>query len=96
MPGPNYPDEPGYQDTDTSYEAAQLVDAEKLRGMVYRYHKARAQQGLTDAELDAMKPPGCPTLRPRRCELTRAGTLRDTGARRLSPTGRKMIVWSVR
>lgn len=83
----------GFPMRDTSAAAFQTVDAEGLRELVLARHQAAG--GLTDAELDAERPEGCPTLRPRRCELTRAGVLADTGERRLSPAGRQMIVWGM-
>ena len=89
----NYPDEPGYENLSTSYDAAQKVSVTRLRALVVSIHKGA--NGLTDAELDAHRPIGCPTLRPRRCELTRKGIIVDTGTKRLSPTNRQMIVWGL-
>ena len=88
-----YPYLPGFENATTSYDAAQTVDASKLHTLVIALH--RRANGLTDAELDAHRPRGCPTLRPRRCELTRQGLIIDTGRRRLSPTNRQMIVWGL-
>jgi len=90
-----YPHEPGYENQGTSYEAAQKVNAKQLRTLVVSLHK-KAPAGLTDAELDVMRPVGCPTLRPRRCELYKQGVIIDTGLRRKSPlSDRNMIVWGL-
>lgn len=90
-----YPDAPGYENRDTSFAAAQTVDAGALRSLVMLAHENHRVSGLTDDELDEFRPANCPTLRPRRCELTQKGVLADTGRRRLSRRGRRMIVWGL-
>jgi hypothetical protein len=92
----DYPYEPGFENTKTSYDAAQTVNASKLHQLVLALHRQAGWAGLTDAELDANRPKGCPTLRPRRIELYRQGMLVDTEMRRPSPTTKRaMIVWGL-
>ena len=89
-----YPYLPGFENTETSRAAAKSVDAKRLRNLVVSTH--RRFDGLTDAELDEYKPARCPTLRPRRVELTRQGVIVDTGRRRMSAFSRRlMIVWGL-
>jgi hypothetical protein len=94
MPGRNYPEEPGWQNRDTSYEAALSVDAAGLRGFVVSLLKSA--KNMTDDEIDQHKPPNCPTLRPRRCELTASGVVIPSGVKRFSKKGRLMIAWMLR
>jgi hypothetical protein len=51
---------------------------------------------LTAAEIDAILSdswPNAGTRTPRIAELQRSGHVRDSGEYRLSPAGRRMIVW---
>jgi len=90
-----YPNVPGFENRQTSYDAARTVKAEALRALVMSLHRQHIVSGMTDDELDQFKPANCPTLRPRRCELTRKGLLIDTGRRRFSKQHRLMIVWGM-
>lgn len=83
-------------DPDTSWEAASRVrHLTATREAVLACLRARG--GLTDAEIWDTLPREHRTtpsgIRTRRSELVHLGLVVDTGARRLGPTGRRMIVW---
>jgi hypothetical protein len=49
--------------------------------------------GLTDHELQDMLDMNPSTQRPRRVELVKAGLVKDSGHFRLTPSGRRAVVW---
>lgn len=89
----SYPETPGYRPTDTSYAAAQSVDASKLQKLVVG---ALAQYGPMSADECAGKL-GCNILsiRPRLTELKRLGRVIDTGERRKNSSGRRAAVFAL-
>ncbi|WP_267381770.1 MULTISPECIES: hypothetical protein [unclassified Sphingomonas] len=89
-----YPDEPGHRGVETSMEAADLIASvsSRLRALVFRtLHSNPA--GLTVDEACALV--GLPrySIQPRFSELRRAGSIRDTGQRRINVSGARAIVW---
>ena len=95
----NYPHTPGYQNTDTSRQAAEDISpaAPTLRGQVlYRISQA-GDRGLTADEAAHILQEGILSIRPRVTELNRLGRIEDTGERRLNTiSGKKAIVWRIR
>lgn len=88
----HYPDAPGYQDTDTSYDAAQAMHgkAASMRKLIY------AQLGgatLTSDETASRLQRNKYTIRARFAELHMQGLIVDTGERRHNDSGHKAIVW---
>lgn len=82
-------------DPDTSHEAAAALNPERLRGIIFEL----LENGpLTDdelrGELDAL---GVryekSSATKRRGDLVKLGLVEDTGDRRVSGSGRRMIVW---
>lgn len=56
--------------------------------------RAAGDDGLTDDELCLSMPHVCEgTAKKRRCEVERAGAVRDSGRTRPTRTGRQAIVW---
>jgi hypothetical protein len=56
---------------------------------IYRSH------GATDHEMQKNLAMNSSTQRPRRVELVRMGLVRDSGRKRLTPSGRWAVVWDV-
>jgi hypothetical protein len=79
-------------DPDTSYAAAQAI-GNGVENAVYRVF-CRHGYWLTDDEL-AFQLDGfyAPTVKSARSRLAKRGLLVDSGKRRLSDRGQKMIVW---
>lgn len=83
--------------SDTSENAADEIVAlaSELRRRVYA-ELLKYPLGLTDHQLQDFLAMNPSTERPRRVELVRAGLVRDSGLRRLTPSGRKAVVWVAR
>lgn len=89
-------------DPDTSLAAALAVEASEVQQRVYALHRQHPE-GLTDEELlhwyaSAHLVPGRSlesksSPRKRRSDLTNAGLLVDSGARRPLSSGRRGVVW---
>lgn len=88
----HYPDAPGYQDTDTSFNAAQSMreKAASMRAMsVAQLRAAWLTSDETALRLGVNKY----TIRARFAELHMQGVIEDTGHRRENVSGHKAIVW---
>jgi hypothetical protein len=69
--------------------------AKNLRQQVFLHLLSLWPRGATLNEIEAaLEMPGN-TVRPRRIELEKKGFVKDSGDRRLTPTGRNAIVWVV-
>jgi hypothetical protein len=89
-------DPPSQAHSGPSVEAAEAIkpDANRLRQVVYDAI-SRADDGLTDEEIqDQLKMIGN-TARPRRRELQLSGLIVDSGRTRRCKSGRKAVVWVV-
>jgi hypothetical protein len=80
----------------TSYDAAVEIepDANRLRAMVYGL-LMQYSRGLTDHEMQSHLNMIGSTQRPRRVELCDRGLVVDSGRHRLTPSGRKAVVWVI-
>jgi hypothetical protein len=89
-----YPQTPGYQNTDTSRDAAHDMKpkAETLRLKVLGVLRL-APHGLTTQEISERLLVGYPSIQPRTSELRNMGMITDSGRRRLNSSGKKAIVW---
>lgn len=89
-----YPYQPGYQDTDTSREAAEVMKprAGTLREKVWGYFQ---RKNCTADEIATYLGESVLAVRPRVTELARQGLIADTGVRRKNNSGRKAIVWGM-
>lgn len=89
-----YPHEPGFQDRETSRQAA--LDfrrpAKTLREAVYR---TLAEKPATTHEVAEMLGKTVPSVQPRLSELAAQGKIGDTGYRKLNKSGKSAIVWKV-
>jgi len=63
------------------------------RERVLVFIASRGVVGATDAETQTALGLGPQSVSPRRGELARLGLVRDSGARRATPSGRRAIVW---
>lgn len=89
---------PAVAGSETSREAADswtMEDTNALRARVYAAIAARGAFGATDEELQVALGMNPSTQRPRRVELEDRGRVRDSGARRLTRSGRRAVVWVV-
>lgn len=89
---------PAVGGSETSLEAAaswMVEDTNALRARVYAALLARGAFGATDEELQIALGMNPSTERPRRIELVERGRVRDSGARRLTRSGRRAVVWIV-
>ena len=69
--------------------------AKNLRQQVFLHLLSLWPSGATLNEIEAaLEMPGN-TVRPRRIELEKKGFVKDSGLRRVTPTGRNAIVWVV-
>lgn len=84
-----YPETPGYRDTDTSFEAAESINAHTLREMAMVTLATRASTADECATANGIS---VLAMRPRLSELKRMGKIKDTGLRRLNTSGKKAIV----
>lgn len=94
MAGPDlftYPHTPGYRRTDTSFAAAQAIDAKTLRSKVL---DVLAKVGpLTADQCAEQIGVSILSTRPRLTELKALGKVVDTGVRRPNASGRAAAVW---
>lgn len=90
-----YPHEPGFQDRDTSRQAA--FDFKKpalsIREQVFNCLR---WSGMTVHEVATFLDRTVPSVQPRFSELVAQGKIIDTGERRLNNSGKKAIVWRAR
>jgi hypothetical protein len=79
--------------SDTSIEAAESIDVNKLEGMVLNAIRAAGSKGMTQTELLA-KFPGYSysSITARPSALKRKGLVEDSGLRRPSASGRNQTV----
>lgn len=88
-----YPDTPGYRQTDTSFDAAQSVDAKTLRDQCMKVLAARP---VTADECAAYLGVDKLSIRPRFSELLKKGKIVDSGERRVNiDSGKRAIVWKL-
>lgn len=88
-------DSPPYQaHSETSRAAAQEIalSVATLRMQVYEAI-ASAPDGLTDAEGQLALSMEGNTYRPRRRELQQAGSIKESGTKRKTSSGRNAVVW---
>lgn len=88
---PSYPAVPGWKGRDTSREAAERVPAKVLQAKVLA--EFRPGCWFTADEVAERLNLSVLSVRPRVCELSALGKLRDSGERRKNPSGRSAIVW---
>lgn len=88
----SYPQAAGWKRTDTSFQAAERVDAGLLRAKVLR--AIREAGPLTADECADYLDLSILSIRPRCTELRKLGRLRDTEIRRPNASGRNAIVWA--
>lgn len=90
-----YPHVPGHRNVDTSSEAAREIarTVGHLQRIALRAIRAAGARGLTTYELAAAARVPRDSIQPRTSELRALGLIRDSGARRLNPNGRRAIVW---
>lgn len=91
-----YPNEPGFQNTDTSVAAAVAMrdKAPTLRECVLDCIEDSA--GLASFEIAARLGKSYRSVQPRTSELRAVGSIKDTGKRRVDPdTGKAAIVWGL-
>lgn len=84
-----------YVGRDTSREAAKRIQDRmgRLQELVLRTIINAGMRGKTDLELEHDLELIGSTVRPRRRELELKGLIVDSGLRRLTPAGRRSIVW---
>ena len=88
-----YPHAPGYQDRDTSMEAAEAMKprAPSIRQLVL---DALALQPMASFEIAPVIGKTYAATQPRTSELVRQSKIVDSGERRVDPaTGKRAIVW---
>ena len=79
--------------SDTSIEAAESIDVNKLEGMVLNAIRAAGAKGMTQTDLLAkFTSYSYSSITARPSALKRKGLVVDSGLRRPSPNGRKQIV----
>jgi len=90
-----YPTDPGFQNTDTSRDAARAIapKAETLRGHVLDELRCRGR-GTADEIATRMRVHFM-SVRPRLTELARLDLVRDSRIRRRNVSGRFAIVWEI-
>jgi len=81
--------------SDTSKEAAKSIEkkAPTLRQQVHEFLKKRGSLGATDYEAEQYLKLSHQTASARRRELVLKGLAKDSGAKRLTESGRKATVW---
>jgi hypothetical protein len=93
-PNPN-PGGARKSDPDTSYEAAQSVDATELERIVYNVIKSFPKGCTSDEIMGVLPHYGVQTISPRYAPLLRKGFIVDTGERRKARSGRSQRVMKV-
>ena len=90
-----YAGKPGYKENSTSREAAYAMAprAKTLCDRIYRAIKEAGARGLTADESAQVIGSTVLASRPRVSELYAMGLIRKSPARRLSSTGKWLIVW---
>lgn len=90
-----YPQVPGYQNRDTSKEAAERAKptAETLRTKVYNILKVKP---MSADECAAELGETVLSIRPRVTELSKLGKIKDSGKRTLNVSKRRAVVWEVK
>ena len=82
-----------HTDPDTSYAAAQSVDATELERIVYETIKLFGSNGcISDEIMRVLHNYGVQTISPRYAPLLRKGFIVDTGERRMARSGRTLRV----
>lgn len=87
-----YPTSPGYRATDTSFAAAESVDAKTLQRLVLNELSkapATADEIADRLRIDKL------SVRPRCSELKALGKIADTGVRRQNASGRSAAVFQL-
>lgn len=89
-----YPNAPGYaRGRETSRAAAETVwnptDRQKTILAILKEHP------MTDHELSAFTLLPMAVIQPRRSDLTALGKVVDSGERRITPYGKKAVVWKL-
>ena len=81
----------------TSRDAAKSVasKAETLRAQVLAFIAQQGERGATDEEIQLALGMAGNTQRPRRCELVKAGRIKEQGRRKTS-AGRSAAVWVIK
>jgi len=84
-----------YVGRDTSREAARMIRDRmgRLQQMVFEAISGAGMKGKTDLELESDLELVGSTVRPRRRELELKGLIVDSGLRRITPSGRRSVVW---
>jgi DNA-binding MarR family transcriptional regulator len=92
-----YPDAPGFRDTDTSKAAAEAVAPKlgRLQRMALAAIKDRGPFGLTADELADALGLDRYSIQPRTSELRRKGLIVDCGLRRRNSSRKRAIVWTL-
>lgn len=93
---PQYPYEPGFQKTDTSYDAAvdMIPKKDRLQQLVM---DALADHGAaTSHELAMLTGESYASIQPRTAELRIDRKIEDSGTRRKTPSGKNSIVWKLK
>lgn len=93
----DYPRSPGWQNRDTSIEAAESVaaDLKPLSEDVLNAFREAGDTGLTADEAADTIDRTPFSVRPRVTELNKLGLIVDSGFRRANTSGRKAIVWMI-
>jgi|DEB0MinimDraft_10_1074344.scaffolds.fasta_scaffold32268_3 DNA-binding NarL/FixJ family response regulator len=94
----SYPRTAGYQQTDTSKEAAKDIEKNKAQSLRNRVKELVTQfpKGLTNEEIAAFLKEDVGNIRPRSTELQQQGIFYDTGNRRKNRNNKNVIVWGVK
>ena len=91
-----YPDDPGYQQTDTSYAAAE--DMKLSAGTLRKYvldELLKSAGGLTADECAERLGESILSIRPRFSELRNFNLIKDSGWRSLNKSGKRAIIWVI-
>lgn len=89
---PSYPLQPGYRDRDTSRQAGESINVKVIRAKVLAEFE-RPGCWWTADEVASRLNLSVLSVRPRVCELSAMGKIRDSGERRKNASGRSATVW---
>lgn len=91
----DYPNTPGWQEAETSIEAAEVIAPElkRLQAMVLGAIQEAGDHGRTADEVAVRLDVTPFTARPRCTELRELKLIQDSGFRRENESGRRAIVW---